>query len=1095
MKKIKGYSALLLSLILIFSSLTVGFADMGLTSAMKEESLLHVEKIAHYDSKVEGEGGTEIVAYDHKTQTTFSVNGAEKALDILDLSVLSEGASELSLVKRVSLDQLKETLTSVSDLTSVAVSPNSDWIAVAAPADPQHDPGHIVFMDMEGNVLNAVEVGALPDMVTVTPDGTKVVVANEGQPNADYTINPEGSISVIDVTGDIAALSADQVTTLSFADESIIDESVRKVYGGASYAQDLEPEYIAVDANSEMAYVVLQEANAIALVDLVNMSMVSVNDLGYKDHSIAGNELDASNKDDAVQIKSWPVLGMYQPDGITLFEQGGKTYLLTANEGDSADYEGFSEETRVSDIKDQYALNAKHYENVTQAQLDEMVANGLFEEEQLGRLKTTISAPMNEEGQYEAIYGYGARSFTIWDTSDMSVVYDSGSDFEMKTAEIIPAYFNATNDEDGADDRSDDKGPEPEAVVVGQVGDKTYSFIGLERVGGVMAYDVTNVKEAKFAGYFSSRNLDGEAFGGDTAPEGLTFVAAEHSPTGNALLLVAHEVSGTIAVYEMKQHMEEKEINGTKITILHTNDSHGRVEEGKYDGMGFAKIATLVEAYHMKNPNTLLLDAGDTLHGTSFATLEEGVSIVEVLNEVGYDGMAAGNHDFNYGYEQLLNIEKLLDFPILSANVRKEDGSRLLTPYVIKEVDGVSLGIFGLSTPETHYKTHPNNVAGLTFTDPAAEAKLMVEELQAQNVDAIIAVTHLGTDASSTDTSIKVAKEAQGIDLIVDGHSHTVDNLDTEAGTLIVSAGEYTKNLGVVELQFDEENTLVTKTASRMTKEDAADVVPDPEVVAIIENIKAEQELILNEVIGTSAVTLDGEREQVRNGETNLGNLATDAMIRVSGADVAITNGGGIRASIPAGDITKGNIITVFPFGNYVVTKQVTGEHMKAALENGVTDYPELKGAFPHVSGMTFEIDPSQPAGDRVSKVMINGEALDMSKNYVLATNDFMAAGGDEYTMFAEAPIVNEYPALDEVLIDYIQSMGEVNPTVDGRFSVAEESQAPTKDSVYIVQPGDTLYHIGLRYETTWRELQVINNLHSPHLIFPGQEIMLYKLN
>ncbi|WLR51437.1 5'-nucleotidase C-terminal domain-containing protein [Bacillus tianshenii] len=555
-----------------------------------------------------------------------------------------------------------------------------------------------------------------------------------------------------------------------------------------------------------------------------------------------------------------------------------------------------------------------------------------------------------------------------------------------------------------------------------------------------------------------------------------------------------------------------------KITILHTNDTHARVDEGKYDGMGFAKLATLVEQKRKENENVLLLDAGDTFHGTTFATLVDGESITEVMNHVGYDAMTAGNHDFNYGYERLLELEKLVDFPLISANVVKDDGSSLLNPYTIKDVDGVKIGIFGLATPETHYKTHPKNVEGLTFTDPVEAAQKMVKALNNQNVDLIVALTHLGIDESSTDTSIKVAKGAPGIDLIVDGHSHStlVEGLKGDNDTLIVSAGEYTKNLGVVDLTFNNQDELVSKSASLITKEEATDIQPNEKVANVIDNLKLEQEKVLAEVVGETQVMLDGERENVRTGETNLGNLITDAMIDVTNADVAITNGGGIRASIDKGEVTKGEIITVLPFGNYIVTKEMSGSTIKEALESGTSAYPEAKGAFPHVGGMKFAIDPSQPQGNRVHSVTVNGQPLVMDKTYVVATNDFMAAGGDEYTMFADLPIKNEFPALDEAVITYMKKLGNIAPEVEGRIiesPLAEEKKAekpvekpqkpekpetpvkvgkPVGDfTVYVVKKGDTLYRIGVEHGTTWQKLHQMNKLKNPSLIYPGQKIKI----
>ncbi|KGX85567.1 5'-nucleotidase C-terminal domain-containing protein [Pontibacillus litoralis] len=470
------------------------------------------------------------------------------------------------------------------------------------------------------------------------------------------------------------------------------------------------------------------------------------------------------------------------------------------------------------------------------------------------------------------------------------------------------------------------------------------------------------------------------------------------------------------------------------INILHTNDSHSRVYEGKYDGMGFAKLSTLIQQFEEENENTLLLDAGDTFHGKTFSTLVEGESIVEIMNTIGYDTMAAGNHDFNYGYERLLELNEMSHFPVLSANaIDDATGEPILDPYVIQEVDGVSFGIFGLTTPETHYKTHPKNVEGITFEDPTKVANEMVAELEKKNVDVIIALTHLGTDPSSTDTSLKVARGTEGIDVIVDGHSHTVDDMN-ESGTLIVSAGEYLKNLGVVELSFDENNDLIRREASRITKEQAADIKPDPAVEAVIEEIEASQEEELSEEIGETKVELNGEREHVRTGETNLGNLITDAMLAETGADVSLMNGGAIRASIDQGVMTKGEVITVLPFGNYIQTINVTGEDLKAALENGVKAYPETSGGFPHVGGMSFAIDPAKPVGERVHSINIAGEPMEIEAIYTLATNDFLVAGGDQYTSLTKYDVQGDFSALDESVITYIQQQKIIEPQEEGRI-------------------------------------------------------------
>ncbi|WP_052111384.1 choice-of-anchor I family protein [Pontibacillus yanchengensis] len=515
----------------------------------------YVQHIGHFDSEAAlDEGGTEIVTFDQETERIFSVNGAEQAVDIIDASGLEKGQPDVEnmpLIERIQLAELNDDLGSVDGITSVALHPSGDYLAVAVPADPKTDNGYVVFMDKLGNYLSHVEVGALPDMVTFTPDGEKALVANEGEPSEDYTTNPEGSVGIIDVSNGVKSLKNEQVNIVNFEGVDV-EDSVRKTNAEVSYEKDLEPEYITVQEDSKRAFVVLQESNAMATLNLETEEFEGVSDLGYKDHSKAENALDTSNEDDGVNIDTYPILGMYQPDGITSFSANGKTYIVTPNEGDSVDYDGYSEETEVAEIKDQYELNADHFAEYTQEELDQMVENGLFSAEQTGELGTTTAAPKNEDGKYEAIYKFGARSFTIWDAEDMSRVYDSGDEFEQVTANALPDMFNIDNTENEIDGRSDNKGPEPETVVTGMVEDKHYAFVGLERIGGVMVYDITNPEKASFVKYFSSRDFSNpEEVAGDIGPEGLKFVSADESPTGNAMLVIGHEVSGTVGVFDL----------------------------------------------------------------------------------------------------------------------------------------------------------------------------------------------------------------------------------------------------------------------------------------------------------------------------------------------------------------------------------------------------------------------------------------------------------------------------------------------------------------------------------------------------------------
>ncbi len=488
--------------------------------------------------------------------------------------------------------------------------------------------------------------------------------------------------------------------------------------------------------------------------------------------------------------------------------------------------------------------------------------------------------------------------------------------------------------------------------------------------------------------------------------------------------------------------------NENNFYIIHTNDIHGRVEEGTYDGMGLAKIAEKIN--QLKNDRlgrVLVLDAGDTIHGQTIVQLSDGEAMIDIMNEMGYDAMTAGNHDFNYGQERLAELDTIANFPILAANVYKdiESKDRLLSPYIIKEIGGKKIGIFGLATPETTYKTHPNNVTGLTFRDPVQEANEMVTVLKGQECDVIIALTHLGLDEASNVTSEDVANGVNGIDIIIDGHSHTeLPSGKVVNGTLIAQAGEYDKNIGVVDFTIEESGNIISS-ASLFTKDDATDLIEDPDVKAIIDEIKAENDEVLSEIIGSTEVLLDGVRENVRTGETNLGNLITDAMLDATGADIALTNGGGIRDSINIGDITRGEIITVLPFGNYVVMKEVKGSDIRAALEHGLSSYPATMGAFPHIGGMTVKFDSSKVVGSRVVEIKINGQTLDENMTYTLATNDFIAAGGDSYTMFADDNTVGEYNGLDEILISYIQKQTNATITtnlakVEGRIQMINNS-------------------------------------------------------
>ena len=555
-----------------------------------------------------------------------------------------------------------------------------------------------------------------------------------------------------------------------------------------------------------------------------------------------------------------------------------------------------------------------------------------------------------------------------------------------------------------------------------------------------------------------------------------------------------------------------------ELVILHFNDTHARVKsvekDGVVTGVGFDRIAQYKQDLLKENPNVLMLDAGDTLHGQPIATLSQGESIVKILNLMGIDAFTPGNHDFNYGFARLQELEKMMNFPIVSANVMDKSGKEVFKPYVIKEMDGFKVGIFGLSTPETSYKTNPKNVETIDFTDTIAAAKKSVEALEKENVDVIIALTHLGLDQGD-DTSDKVAEAVDGIDIVIDGHSHTtLEEGRMVKNTLIASTGEYDKAFGIVTLKIAN-GEVTEKSAKLMAAADTKDIVPHPDVVALLADIDTGLNEILSEKIGTSTVMLDGARENVRTKETNFGQLVADAMLDATGAEVALTNGGGIRASIEAGDITKNHIVTSFPFGNYLVTKEVKGKDIKAALEHGLSKYPEQNGGFPHVAGITFTFNTANPAGSRVSDLMIGGSPVDMEKAYLFVTNDFMAAGGDDYTMLKPYATVNEYAAFDEILVNYIKKMGTISTTLVPRMTVNETAPvtpapmpepmppmhhdgkvivpSPVETTNYTVHHDMSIMELAMDHGFAWQHILVLNpEISNPMLkLKAGQVIKL----
>lgn len=474
------------------------------------------------------------------------------------------------------------------------------------------------------------------------------------------------------------------------------------------------------------------------------------------------------------------------------------------------------------------------------------------------------------------------------------------------------------------------------------------------------------------------------------------------------------------------------------IRILHVNDFHGFAEPSAPPGAsrkvgGIAWLAGEADRLRTEKP-TLFLAAGDMIQGASWTNLFRGAPVIELMNLMRFDVMVVGNHEFDFGREVLRRRVAEARFPVLGANVV---GLDFLKPFVIENVNGVRVAIIGVVTDETPLSTNPRNVAGLKFFPPVETLATLVPRLR-ESADVVIVLSHVGYQQDRL-----LAECVPGIDLIVGGHSHT--RLETPArvgGTLIVQAWDHAKALGVVDISVD--NGKVQAIDGRLV-----DISPDcgeadQAVLALVANYENRLEKILAGTTGYAEVPLDATAARKR--ETNLGDLVADIMRAVSGADAAIVNGGGIRASIPAGPILLRDIYSALPFDNYIVAVKLTGAAIRQALEHGVARLGKGSGAFPQVSGIAFSYDPAAPPGARVGEIRIGDGVLDPEREYTVATNDYLAAGGDGYTVFAEAAgteghgekvVYNDSGRmLREVVAAWLKEKGTIRQPVGNRIRV-----------------------------------------------------------
>ena len=507
------------------------------------------------------------------------------------------------------------------------------------------------------------------------------------------------------------------------------------------------------------------------------------------------------------------------------------------------------------------------------------------------------------------------------------------------------------------------------------------------------------------------------------------------------------------------------------VKIVHTNDIHARVEEDDYNQViGMDRLSGIAQTFTEGADGSLMLDSGDTFHGQPIATLVKGESVAKLMKACGYDAMTTGNHDWSYGKDRLKELGGIANVKILSGNIKNADGTSFFdTDALVKEITKngktLKIGVFGVSDPEMKNKTTPSNVEGLDFQDAVAYARKEAAALKAEGCDVVIALSH-------TLDPKNVAVQVDGVDLWLCGHEHIElsESVTTPDGskTYVSESGHYLNSVGLIDLNctMDEDGSVHVDYEKTSVDYEAAQNYPkDASVTAVLDTIKAENETELNRVIGTSPVELDGVWEHIRIGQTNLGNVITDAYLLATGADIAFENAGGIRASIAAGTVTYGDVINVSPYGNYVVTKKLTGAQIKEMLETSLTiqkncivandsgewdAWPNDSGSYLQVGGITVRFDPAQPAGTRVLSVQKDGQELDDTKEYTVAVNNYLA-GSDSYPQLADAAEIGEYSCCEELLIRFFEQGSDAvtaSAAKQNMIQTTKETEEPEQPSV-----------------------------------------------
>ncbi|MEM6327109.1 MAG: choice-of-anchor I family protein [Bacteroidota bacterium] len=985
-------------------------ALVALALSLPAQAQLSIVPLGTYDTGIFDEGAAEIAAYDADKHRVYFINADANQVQALDVS----DPTQPTLIGSQSL------LSGVANSVAVA----GDLIAVAVASGTPGVDGSVVFLRPNGKIVRSVPVGDLPDSIALTEDGRYAVVANEGEPSDDGTVDPEGSITVID----IATFTPYEVTFDAFnaggaRNAEITAQPSIRIFGpGASVAQDLEPEFVTISPDGTTAFVTIQENNAVAVVNIAaaltsggtSDAITALVGLGFKDWSASVDGLDASDRDGGAILRPQPVFGIYQPDGADAFMANGQTYLAVANEGDARDYDFFQEEERIKDL----TLDPTAFPDAATLQQDE----------NLGRLDvtTTLGDP-DGDGDYDALYAYGARSFSIHDATGARI-YDSDGEIERVIADLAASgaisaeAFNSTNDENGSfDSRSDAKGPEPEGVVVGEIDGRLYAFVGLERISAIAVYDVTDPANATYVQLLLNRNFEADDIekAGDLGPEGLVFVPASASPNGQPMLIVSNEVSGTVTLWGFGP--DDRQFT---LTVLHHNDGESDLLGFEVDGVpygGIARFATVVENARARaeaeTDGSVLVSSGDNfLAGPELnASFDDGTFYDAIaMAEIGYDAIAIGNHEFDLGPDVLADFigtyasradADEAEARFLSANLDVSGEAELqafldtgvLATRRVVDVNGRRVGIIGATTPQLPFISSPRGV--VVDANVAAIVQQQVARLTADGVNVILLTSHL----QGADQDLELVRQLDGIDIAiagggdellanrfnllipgdrpVRGYPFRARDADGDLVPIVTTAGGY-RYLGRLVATFDADGFIVDvdRRASgpiRVAGGSAPDaVLPNATIQAdVVDPVAASVAALAANVIATSEVDLSSERAIVRTQEGNLGNLIADALLDraqelapafgVTAPQIALQNGGGIRADrvFPAGDLTELNTFDILPFTNFLtVFETVPAGRLKAVLENAYSRLPSQGGQFAQVAGFSVVIDPDQPA-------------------------------------------------------------------------------------------------------------------------------------